>query len=70
MAYSPLGHGSSELLDLPEVKSVAEEVKKTPGQVQTSKNPSHASDENDLTGQFLALLSELTKCFRWCQMRK
>jgi len=33
VAYSPLGHGQSILFDLPEVNSIAEEVKKTPAQV-------------------------------------
>lgn len=33
VAYSPLGHGSTLLFDLSEVKSIANEVKKTPAQV-------------------------------------
>ena len=34
VAYSPLGHGSSVLFDLPEVKAIAEEVGHTPAQVK------------------------------------
>ena len=33
VAYSPLGHGSYLLFDLPEVKAIAEEVGRSPAQV-------------------------------------
>ncbi len=39
VAYSPLGHGSGGLFDLPAVKEIAEEVGKSPAQVGCSNPP-------------------------------
>lgn len=37
VAYGPLGHGSELLLELEEVKAIAEEAKRSPAQVKLGR---------------------------------